>query len=441
MSNTRHVARGISTRYIRALKEHLRIPLFRNAYYLIGNTGLGSLFGFIFWMVAARLYTPHEVGLGSAIISAMLLLASLSTLGLGFGLIRFLPSSGMKASSMINSSFSLSGLVSILVAAIFLAGLGLWSPTLVFIREHPAYIIFFLVFTVISTLYSILNQVFVAKRSAKFTLIKNCIANSLKIVLVIVLCDYFGTFAIFSATGLATAVAVAASLFWFLPRIQKYYLPVPALKRDTLSPIIRYSLGNHFAFLFWVLPPLILPLMVVNVLSAEANAYFFVTWFIGALLFAVPDALSTSLFAEGSYEEKSLRYNMWRSVKMTSLILFPLILIIFFLGDKVLLLFGKSYAQEGVSLLRLLSLSAIPLSVNIFYFNVKRVRKETSKIVISTAAIAFISLGLSYPLMLRQGLHGVGLSWLIAQSLVALVVIVLILMNWRSHSAYIQPQP
>lgn len=87
--------------------------------------------GFFFWVIAARLYPVEGIGLASAAISAMGLLALLSTLGLDYGLIRFLPNASEKAKDMINSCFTLGGLVSIILALAFLAGLNIWSPVLI----------------------------------------------------------------------------------------------------------------------------------------------------------------------------------------------------------------------------------------------------------------------------------------------------------------------
>jgi len=51
--------------------------------------------GFFFWIFAARLYAPEDVGLGSALISALIsamgLLCMLSMLGFNIGLIRYIP--------------------------------------------------------------------------------------------------------------------------------------------------------------------------------------------------------------------------------------------------------------------------------------------------------------------------------------------------------------
>ena len=76
---------------IEELKQHLRDPLFKNSYYLMMTPVVGSLLGFIFWMVVARFYSTAEVGLAATIFSAMGLIAAFSGLGFNIGLIRYLP--------------------------------------------------------------------------------------------------------------------------------------------------------------------------------------------------------------------------------------------------------------------------------------------------------------------------------------------------------------
>jgi O-antigen/teichoic acid export membrane protein len=80
------------------LKEELsslfRLSLYRNAIYLMLNSAMYALTGFFFWIVAARLYPPEVVGLVSSAIAAIGLLSLLSTVGLDYGLLRFLPAAG-----------------------------------------------------------------------------------------------------------------------------------------------------------------------------------------------------------------------------------------------------------------------------------------------------------------------------------------------------------
>jgi O-antigen/teichoic acid export membrane protein len=80
-----------------SLATHLSEPMRRSAYALIAGTGLTSLLGIVFWLLAARLLPAEAVGTGTALISAMTFLATLSTLGLRNSLVRFLAPAGASA--------------------------------------------------------------------------------------------------------------------------------------------------------------------------------------------------------------------------------------------------------------------------------------------------------------------------------------------------------
>lgn len=401
------------------LRQHFRIPLYTGAYYLMARSAVNATLGFVFWIVVAKFYTPADVGLAAALIAAMGLSVSLSNLGLGFGLIRFLSSAAEKAKAVINSTLTIGGLASIVAALIFLAGIGLWSPALLFVQQNPIFLTSFVLFTLVLSLASLLDSVFIAKRSAKFVFVKHAITSSLKIPIVIVLATMFGAFGIFASLGLATFVALVMAVLWFLPKVQPGYIPLPVIRKEVVNETIHYSLGNYIADLLWTAPAMLLPLMVVNILGAEMNAYFYMAWMTANLLFSVPLAISFSLFAEGAHDEKLFRSNITRAVKLALLLLIPLILVIFGIGGKVLLLFGRAYSQSGTMLLWVLAVSAIPVSINYIYMAINRVRFKIRSVVVMSAAIACLALGLSYFLMTGMGLLGIGIGWLIAQTLVA----------------------
>ena len=98
-------------------------PLFANAFFLWVNYAVVALSGFAFWTMAARIYSVEEVGLGSATLSAIMLLALVSHLGLGMGLVRFLPEAIERGPSLVNLALSVSGLMALLASAFFIAGL------------------------------------------------------------------------------------------------------------------------------------------------------------------------------------------------------------------------------------------------------------------------------------------------------------------------------
>lgn len=407
----------------RGLNGLYGVSLYRNTLYLILNSGALAATGFFFWIVAARLYPVEAVGLASAAISAMGLLALISTLGLDYGLIRFMPGSSEKAGEIINSCFTVAVVISIALAFIFLAGLSIWSPALLPIRGHPVFFTAFVVFTVAATLNTFAQRSFIAERKAGWALSQGLIFGLLRFILLIILVTFFETFGIFASWGIAISLAVAIGVLIFLPRVEVGYRPFPMVRKEVINDLMHFSLANYAANLLWTIPGLILPLIVVNMLGAEKNAYFYIGWAVGSILIFIPTATSLSLFAEGSHAEEQLGQEVKKSLKFILLILIPAILILLLLGDKILLLFGEAYSQNATRLLWIVALSALPLSINQVYFSIRRVEKRMKGVIGLSACIAIVTLALSYILLPQMGIIGAGISWLIAQSLVAVVIV------------------
>ena len=417
---------------IKWVRELLRVSLYRNAGYLMLASGINSLAGFVFWAVAARLYPAEGVGLAAAAISAIGLLALLSTLGMDYGLIRFLPGSGDKAKNILNSCFTLSGLVSVALAVIFLAGLKLWSPALLRIQQNPVFFISFVIFALAAVYRVFAERTFIAGRRAGFALTQGLVFNLLRFIPLVALAPLFNVFGIFASWGIGLGLAVIVSIPFLIPRVQPGYRPAPKIDRKSIGNMMHFSFANYGANIFWAIPILCLPLMVVNLLGAEANAYFYVGWALGYLLVSIPVTVSFSLFAEGSHSEEQLGHNIDRSLRLL-LVLVPVIAIVFLAGERVLALFGSAYAENATTLLWVLAVSAIPVGLNHTYFTVKRVQKRMRGVIGLSAFIAVVTMVLSYLLLPRVGIIGAGIGWLIPQAIVA-VAITPSLFRWRHQS-------
>ena len=406
------------------LKSLYGLSLYRNAVYLMLSQLAVALSGFIFWIAAARLYRPEDIGQASAAISATTLLAYLATLGLGYGLVRFLSSPGEKSRALMNSAFLLTGLASLVFSLVFLVGLNFWSPSLNFIRQSPIFMASFVVFTTGMTLSLLFHSTFVARRTASLQFAQNLIVSLTKLILVVVMAKFFAVFGIFASQGLGIAIGVIVSVFAFLPRVEPGYRPTPLFRKGAVNEIVRFSSGNYIADLLWIGPPLILPIMVLNLIGAEDNAYFYIAWAIGTLLGSVGMAVSASLFAEGSFDEAKLRENIRRSLKLVLLLLLPAIILVFLIGDKLLLLFGEVYSDRATHLLWILALASLPMSLNWVYLAVERVRKRLRNIILIVGFIAVVTLVLSYLLLPVLGILGVGIAWISSQGIALLIVLV-----------------
>jgi O-antigen/teichoic acid export membrane protein len=405
------------------IRRVLTTPLYANALYIMLSTIVTTICGFFFWLIVAHFYSEALVGYSSAIISALNLLAVLSLVGLDISLVRFLPQAD-NPRKMINTCFTLGSLVSLLTAGIFLAGLDFWSPALSFVRENAIFCLAFLFFAILWTLSLLIESAFLAKRRAGFTLAKNTIFSLLKLPLPVLLALYFHTFGVVASWGIALAIALTVALFVFLPRIQQGYRPLPALDLGLFRKQWRYSSGNYLSNLLASAPGYLLPLMVVNLLGSEQNAYFYVAWMMAGLLFAMPWAASSSLLAEGSHFEDRLREDIVKSLKSTFLLLVPAAILLATAGKWLLLAFGHGYSLNALSLLWVLCLSSLPFGVNYIYTGILRVTGRITELIIIWGFLAIGVLVVSYFLLPLTGIIGIGYAWLGAQLIVAIYILV-----------------
>ncbi len=410
------------SKYGRLLLDYASNSIYRNSFFLLANTVLTSGLGFFFWMLVAHFYNVADVGTAAALISAVNLLSMLSLVGLGDAIIRFLPSSE-KPTEMINSCITLSATCAVALAAIFIAGMGLWSPALIFIRENTVTLVAFILLILVWTASSITDTVFIAGRKADFVLYKNTSISIMKIPLAALLAFFFHSFGIVGSQGIATALALIVSLFFLVPRVQKQYRFIPAVNFKIVRKIIPYSAGNHIAVILDVTSNQFLSIMVANTLGSEQNAYFYMAWMIANLLFAIPAAASTSLIVEGSRLENELKKKIGEALRFNFALMVPGIILIQLTAGFMLGLFGAGYSANGALLLRVLAVSGIFLCVNGVYGSILRLKnriKEIEIIVIFKAVALVVG---CYFILPVTGIAGVGYVWTAVQVVLCIYVL------------------
>ena len=157
----------------------LKDPLYRNSLFLLGSTAATAALGFFYWLIVARIYSAGDVGYGSAAISAMTLLGSLGLVGVNHTIIRYLPSF-QKPIRLINTSLTLTILLSIFAALILVLGIDIFSPALGFIKDNIIFAAAFTVFIVGFCLTSVLDSIFIAGRNSQFVLFMDTSISFLK---------------------------------------------------------------------------------------------------------------------------------------------------------------------------------------------------------------------------------------------------------------------
>src|SRR2546429_661414 len=82
-----------------------------------------------------------------------------------------------------------------------------------------------------------------------------------------------------------------------------------------------YSYANYIAVFMLNMPSLVLPIMILNVLSARYVAYYYVASMIQTILQVIPQSASQALLTEGSYDEARLKQHVKKSLKTILVIL------------------------------------------------------------------------------------------------------------------------
>jgi O-antigen/teichoic acid export membrane protein len=404
------------------VKNLYQVSLYRNAVYLVASSAVNSFTGVLFWIAAARLYDTGSVGLASAFISAIGFVAIFSSLGLDCGLVRFLPGAGGRTNDIVNSCFTTAGLAAVTLAGIFLAGLEMWSPALLAIKGNPLFLVSFIILACVFTLSGFATQVSIARRRADFALIQGLVFGLSRFVPLFLLAAAISGLGIYVSWGTALLVSMLMAIFWFLPRIIEGYRPRFVIKKPVLAEMFRFSLANYISNILWALPVVVLPLMVVNILGADQNAYFYIGWSVASIIFIIPAAVSQSLFAEGSHSQEQLGREVRRCLKISLVLIVPALIILLILGNKILWLFGRVYSENTTRLIWIIAPSVLPMSINYIFLSIRRVEKRMKSAVVLSAFIAVVTLVLSYILLPGLGILGAGLAWLAGQTGAAMFV-------------------
>lgn len=407
--------KGLWARAVALIKQ----PLFANAGYLLGVSLVAGATGFAFWGLAARLYRPEEVGVASAMLSAMSFVSGLANLGLGFGLVRFLPETKFP-NRLLNTAFTFVALATLVIAGGYLAGITLWSPSLWALRENGLYTAGFLACTVAMALGMITQSAFTAYRRASYAFIQACVVSVGRLLLAVVLAG-LGPIGLASSVGLSLFVAVTLCLAVFFPRIRPGYCPRPDFLWTELLAMIPYSVGSHMAALLAQTPQMILPLVVLEVLGAAPSGYAYIAWMLGSLLASPGVALANSAFAEAANAPRSMSAVLAKAAALGLGLTIPVAITVGGVAPWLLLLFGPSYAREASGLLRWLAVAS-PLGVIAgLYFTYLRVQKRIGQLALLSSLVAAITLGTAVVLMPRSGISASGAGWLLGNSLVVIV--------------------
>lgn len=171
------------------------------------------------------------------------------------------------------------------------------------------------------------------------------------------------------------------------------------------------ALQHHMLNLTLQAPSLILPVLVTVLLSAKANAWFYVSWMLGGLGTVFPSVLATVLYATTSVQPEVLTQKVRLTLSMAIAASILVNCVIFIGARQLLWLFGSSYAQHAEWSLRILALATIPRVIKDHYIAICRIQGRVIHAVLPMAIGGVLELGMAALGAHYGGLTGLSLGW------------------------------
>jgi len=387
-----------------------------NAGSLIGTTAITSGLGFVYWWIAARHFSTAAVGIASAAISAMMLLGSFCVLGLGTLLITELPRQPKQAASLISTALLVVGVVGAgaglafaLVAPSAIAG---FHP----LRANWLNVCIFALGVSLNAITLVLDQALIGLLRGGLQLWRNTLFALAKLGTLF----FVGSW-LFHDVGLALYAMWAFSnifslLILVLPVLcqrgnpQRNYRPQWGLLRKLGASAMQHHLLN----LTLQFPTQVLPILVTALLSAEMNAWFYVSWMIVSFVFIIPGALTTVLHAMNAAQQTTLAHKARVTIGLTVLTGILTNLVLQFGTTQILGLFGSSYAHNAAWCLRILALAAFPLIVKNHYISICRIQDRVGSAILGILPGGILEVFAAALGAHLGGLAGLSIGWVAA---------------------------
>src|SRR6266508_3258686 len=343
---------------------------------LISGKGVLMVLGFLFWLLAARRFPAREVGLTAGAISSIMFGVQVALLGVGSAFIARYPRRQRRPADLLDTAISIVTATSLLFAS------GVFTQLRV-VATMPAYALLFAVMSLAGTLGVLFDQVSMAQGRGDQVLARsvlNGVVTPLPIPFLPVVPGDGGSLELFAA-WVAGGVGACALAFLQLRPVGGGYRYRPRVDWPITGELVRVGLPNHALTLAERAPGLILPIVVTELLSPTANAYWYTAWMMAWGVYVIPTSVGMALFAEAAHRPSRLATDARRAIRSSLVIGLLAGGGLAVVANPLLSLLGRAYAAAGVAPLRILLLGVVPLTLVQAYFSVCRATGRLSEAV------------------------------------------------------------
>jgi O-antigen/teichoic acid export membrane protein len=402
--------------------------ILKNAFSIISTFGVSSALGLVFWKVAASYFSPAEVGIAAAAISAMMLMGNFSMFGLGSLLVGEVQRTPERATALISSALLVSGAIAAVLGAVFAIFSPNLSPDFMEFAANPLVIAIFALGVMLTTVLQVLDLAFVGFLHSDLQLSRNTVFALAKLLLVPVA----------AFVALATG-GIKLYFIWALGHIISI-LVLPLMARGKSLSLSNYRPKFAYLFELWKLAlahhilnialqvtALAMPIIVTSLFSAEANAGFSIAAQLALFLHNVPVSITYALYAVSAGDSSLLAEKSRFTLRLSFALISLGALVAILLAPFVMGFFGESYAATGTFALQGIALAALPVIIRAHFVAINQIHRTMRRAAIVMAFAAAMELGLALFGGINYGLNGLVIAWVIALFIQALICLPLVI--------------
>jgi O-antigen/teichoic acid export membrane protein len=378
--------------------------------------------GFLFWLVAARLFVPEIVGLAAGVVAAVLLCVQLALLGVGSAVITLFPESRERPGRLLDSALTLAMVTGLAAGGLFVVLAAGALPELGVVGRSPAFAAMFALMTALGAVGVVLDQASTTLRRGDQALARGVLNGVLSLAALgtlAVATTAAGSMAIFTCWVVGGAAASALGAVQLARTLARYRYR-PRLPRRIVGRLIAIGLPNHALTLADRAPGLLLPVLVTEVLSPAANAYWYAVWMMAWLVFVVPVQVGMTLFAEAADRPHDTERLVTHGVRSSLAIGLAAAVVLAALADVALSLLGPEYAAAGTTPLRVLVWGVVPLAFLQAYYARCRAARRLSEAVATAVVFGALSVVASILAGAAAGLTAMAGAWVVCQAVAAI---------------------
>jgi O-antigen/teichoic acid export membrane protein len=394
------------SRILLKLSEVLQDHLYRNSIFLVLSRILNASVGILFWVIAAKLYSITEVGMATVLISSLGLVMLFSRFGFDLSIIRYIEIADK------NKVFDTSLVITTVASAVISLISIFFQATLI---TNFTKAILFIVIALFNSITLISGNMFLALRKGQYFFIQTVLI-SIRMFLLIPLA-YSKNFGIFLSLGICYVLSATFSLLVLRKEVK---INILVIDRSFVKESFKFSIGSYFSNLLTEAPILILPIMVLHLIGQEEAAIYYMAMAIGNFALIVPNALSISLFIEGS-RGQPLKRIITKAFSTAYLFLIPITVIIGLWGKKILGFINKEYI-EAYDLLLLVIITSLFAVIYMVFITVQNINMKVEKNIKFNLLRFLLLIGASFCLIPRYHIIGVGYAWLFTHVVLTLII-------------------